>query len=129
MCRCRARLELSRVLILSLLRISIRPYTPLEVSLFPNLSTIPAEVWHKYVKCSMYIQVNKRKECHKRKHHRIVKQNDPKHSFYSTCISHFTGSTIPFPIQSRSYLQHSGTRLEPRSLNLQSNFHPTISLF
>lgn len=78
--------------------------------------------------CSMNIQVNKREECHKRKHHRTVKHNDPKHSFYSTCISHFTGSTIPFPIQSRSYLPHSGTRLEPRSLNLQSNFHSTIPL-
>lgn len=71
--------------------------------------------------------MNKREECHKRKHYRTIKQNDPKHSFYSTCISHFRGSTIAFPIQSRSYLQHSGTT-RTWSLNLQSNFHSIIPL-
>lgn len=84
MCRSSARLELSRVLIPSLP--GIRTCTPLEVSLFPNLSTTQAEVWHKYVRCSMDIQVNKREDCHKGKYHRTAKQKDPNHGFHSTCL-------------------------------------------
>lgn len=76
-----------------------------------------------YMYCPMNTWVNKTEEFHNRKHHTIAN-----HGFHSTHSSHSTGTTMPFPICPPRHLQHTGIRLEPRSLKFHSNVLPTIPL-